>query len=120
MRGYAGRHIVTMDRKVEDGGADAGCTSGELLLLAVGSCAAGSTRRFLEDRGIDCLNLTLRVRYGPSPSGGAQNAIVVDLSLAEGIPEHLMAQLRDAILDGGVVGRLRRGTEFKIEAEPGT
>ncbi len=44
----AGPHEVVTDRKPEDGGTDAGCTSGELLLMAIGSCATGSVRTYLE------------------------------------------------------------------------
>ncbi len=45
--GSAGRHTVVTDRKVAEGGTDAGCTSGELLLLAMASCATGSIRNAL-------------------------------------------------------------------------
>ncbi len=38
--GVARRHVVITDRPVQDGGGDLGCTSGELLRLAIGSCVA--------------------------------------------------------------------------------
>lgn len=111
-------HSVTTDRKAEDGGTDTGCTSGELLLMAIGSCAAGSSRRYLEGLGIDCPGLALHLRFVPRPDG-AHDAISIELTPPEGVGAELLPGLRDEILRGGVVGRLARGSDLIIELAEG-
>jgi uncharacterized OsmC-like protein len=71
--GRAGPHEIVSDRKREDGGTDTGCTSGELLLLAIGSCAAGSVRNFLEQQDLPSSPLAVDVSFEPPDvAGGAQ------------------------------------------------
>ena len=114
LRCAIGRHVVTTDRKVEDGGTDAGCTSGELLLLAMGSCAAGSTRSYLESRGVACMDLVAEVGFEPSPTGAERDLIAITVTLPDSVPETEEPALRAAVLDGGVVGRLGLGSELAV------
>ena len=61
--GIARHHAVVTDRPAEEGGGDTGCTSGELLLVAIGSCSAGSLRKFFEQRGTPCSDLSVEVCF---------------------------------------------------------
>jgi hypothetical protein len=114
LRCAVGRHVVTTDRPVADGGGDAGCTSGELLLLSIGSCAAGSTRSALEARGVACMDLAVEIGFEPSPTGAARDLIVISVALPAAATAVDLPALEAAILDGGVVGRLRLGSELAV------
>ncbi len=108
-----GRHVVVTDRKVEDGGSDAGCTSGELLLVAAGSCAAGSTRRFLDEAGLP--SGTLAVDVGLEPAGeGERDTIVIAILLPPGCDDCKDSDVERAALSGGVVSRLALGSRIRI------
>jgi uncharacterized OsmC-like protein len=109
-----GRHIVLSDRKPEDGGADSGCTSGELLLVAAGSCATGSARSYLEARGLPARDLAAEVALEPSSTGEERDKIVITLLLPEELSSETVASARRAALGGGVVGRLMLGSEVDV------
>jgi uncharacterized OsmC-like protein len=109
-----GRHLVLTDRKSEDGGADAGCTSGELLLVAAGSCATGSARFYLEARGLPARDLATEVSLEPSPTGRERDMIVITLSLPEEVSDEAVGAARRAVFGGGVVGRLMLGSEVDV------
>lgn len=113
LRCRAGRHQLITDRKPQDGGTDAGCTSGELLLLAIGSCAAGSLRSYFETRGCPAAEFSLAVDYKPS-STGARDSIVIEVSLPGGLPAQEPDAVKQAALSGGVVSRLRLGSTVEV------
>jgi uncharacterized OsmC-like protein len=110
----AGRHTLVTDRKPADGGADAGCTSGELLLLAAGSCACGSVRNYLEARGLAAAELAVTVDFQPSPTPGARDMIVIALKLPGKTPREEIDTIKAAALSGGVVSRLALGSEIEV------
>ena len=114
LRCRIGRHVIITDRKPADGGADAGCTSGELLLAAVGSCAAGSTRRYLDEHGMPAGGLTLNVRFEYPGSPDARDRIAIDILVPGPIDQHQIRQIADAALSGGVVSRLAQGSEITV------
>jgi uncharacterized OsmC-like protein len=113
LRCRAGRHQLITDRKPQDGGTDAGCTSGELLLLAIGSCAAGSLRSYFETRGCPAADFSLAVDFKPSATG-ARDSIVIEVSLPAGLPAQEPDAVKQAVLSGGVVSRLRLGSTVEI------
>ena len=100
----SGVHVVVTDRKPADGGRDAGCTSGELLLMAVGSCATGSVRTHLQSLGLPAQDLSVRVTLEPSPSG--RDLIAIELSLPAGLSADQIEAARQAAICGAVVSRL--------------
>jgi uncharacterized OsmC-like protein len=108
-----GRHVVVTDRKVEDGGSDAGCTSGELLLVAAGSCAAGSTRRFLDEAGLPSGGLAVDVGLEPA-ADGERDTIVIELRLPPGCGDCTDGEIQRAALSGGVVSRLALGSTIRV------
>ncbi len=116
--GSAGRHSVVTDRKIEDGGTDAGCTSGELLLLAMASCATGSIRNALAADGIAADNIRVEVELTAPKEQGRRDAIRITVVL----PARLLAGGTDAIVDaatsGGVVSRIRLGSDVEVRCRP--
>ncbi len=116
--GSAGRHSVVTDRKVADGGTDAGCTSGELLLLAMASCATGSIRNALAAEGISADDMRVEVELTAPRQPGERDAIRITVVL----PGRLLAGGTDAIVaaatSGGVVSRIRCGSDIEVRCRP--
>jgi len=114
LRCSVGRHVIVTDRKSADGGTDAGCTSGELLLVAAGSCATGAVRRYLDGRGFPAFDLVVEVSLKPAGLPGSRDKIVIEILVSADVPEHDVRQIETAALSGGVVGRLALGSEIEI------
>ena len=116
--GIAGRHAVVTDRKIEDGGSDVGCTSGELLLLAIGSCATGSVRNCLDASGVRSDTLDVTVNFERSAVAGERDAIAIVVR----VPADILAANADAIaaaaISGGVVSRMRLGSLVSVRCQP--
>jgi uncharacterized OsmC-like protein len=114
----AGRHQIVTDRKIDDGGGDAGCTSGEVLLVAIGSCTTGSVRNFLRESGLPIDGLEVTVDFEPSDEPGERDTIVIVV----GLPAGILAQKSDAILEaargGGVVSRILLGSRVALRCQP--
>lgn len=118
--GRAGRHEITIDRKVEDGGADSGCTSAELLLLAVGACATGSVRNFLDEQRLPSAPLGVDVSFRPSHDPTDRDSIAIVVSLPANVPEDQDAVVKSVVLSGGVTGRLALGSVVDVDVTHGT
>lgn len=110
----AGPHTVITDRKAADGGTDAGCTSGELLLLAIGSCATGSIRNDLLARGLSAQGLSVEVAFEPSPQANARDVIAITVSLPQAMLDAGTAPIKAAAIAGGVVSRIRLGSVVDV------
>ena len=82
--GSAGRHRVVTDRKVTYGGTDAGCTSCELLLLAMASCATGSIRNALAEYKLGTDDIRVEVNLVPPNTPGARDGILITVAAALG------------------------------------
>ncbi len=106
------RNVVT-DRPLDEGGTDAGFTSGEMLLLAIGSCASGSLRRHFIDQGTPCQSLSLDVRFNAPVAPGRRDCIVIDLTVDESLCAD-RDRLRNAVLSGGVTSRIAAGSDMDI------
>ncbi len=72
LRCSVGQHVIVTDRKKAEGGTDAGCTSGELLLVSAGSCATGAVRRYLDGRGISSRDMAVEVSLKPASLPGSR------------------------------------------------
>ena len=116
--GSAGRHSVITDRKAEDGGTDAGCTSGELLLLAMGSCATGSVRKAFAARGNPIDDIGVEVELSPAKAQGARDAILITVYLPRSVLAHGTGPIVDAAVSGGVVSRIALGSEIDVRCRP--
>ena len=114
----AGRHQLITDRKIDDGGSDAGCTSGELLLVAIGSCTTGSVRNFLRASGLPTDGIEVNVEFEPSIQPGERDTIVIVI----GLPAEVLAEKSDAIFEaargGGVVSRMLLGSHVALRCQP--
>jgi uncharacterized OsmC-like protein len=113
----ARQHIVITDRPPAEGGEDRGCTSGELLLMAIGSCATGSLRNFLEAHEAPVEGLETRVALAPSSTPGACDKLVLAVTLPRGADRFDDETLRTAATSGGVVSRLQAGSEIEVRVE---
>lgn len=112
--GTARHHSVVTDRAASDGGGDLGCTSGELLLLAMGSCAAGSLNVYFQNQGLHCSGFIVEVALEPAATAGARDRIVISPHLP-GILTGVDADtIRAVISAGGVTSRVQLGSEVEI------
>lgn len=116
--GTAGRHTVVTDRKVADGGGDAGCTSGELLLLAMASCATGSVRKALAARALPNDAIRVDVDLAPPKRDGARDAILITVRLPQAVLDAGQAPVIEAATAGGVVSRLKLGSDIDVRCLP--
>jgi len=116
--GVAGHHAIVTDRKVEEGGGDVGCTSGELLLLAIGSCATGSVRKYLWGAGLATDGLEVDVDLEPSPVAGERDAIAIRISLPAEILDGRIDEITTASQSGRVVSRIRLGSRVAVRCRP--
>ncbi|MGE5525018.1 MAG: OsmC family protein [Rhodospirillaceae bacterium] len=111
--GIARTHAVVTDRPVDEGGTDTGFTSGELLLLAIGSCCTGSLRGYLEAQGKTVRDLEVTVHFEPAGEG-VRDRIVITLKLDardyRGNPDRIKA----AAVSGGVASRLCAGSDVEV------
>jgi uncharacterized OsmC-like protein len=111
--GTARKHAVVTDRPLEDGGTDTGFTSGEMLLLAIGSCASGNLRRHFIEQGTPCRSLSVDVRFDTPVAPGKRDRIIIDLQLDDKLCANRTG-IRTAVLSGGVTSRLATGSDMEI------
>lgn len=114
LRGAARQHVVVTDRPAAEGGTDSGCTSGELLLLAIGSCAAAGLRGHLEARRLPTDNFSLEVFFEAHEDRGRRDRIVICVNLDESARGADPAAIRAAATTGGVTGRIALGSELVV------
>lgn len=106
------RALIT-DRPLESGGTDIGYTSGELLLLAIGSCASGSLRNFFEARGLPSQDMVTEVFFEPAASG-ERDRIVIEIDLGEEQPRVSADAIKAAAISGRVVSRVKLGSVIEV------
>ena len=111
-------HAVVTDRKGEDGGSDAGCTSGELLLMAMGSCAMGSLRNALSQYRLSPDEIAIEVELTPTDPPADRDAIRITVRLADRALAAGSDAIAHAATSGGVVSRIRLGSTVQVRTEP--
>ena len=111
--GSARTHSLVTDRPLEQGGTDIGFTSGEMLLLAIGSCATGSLRNYLEMRGTPCAGIEADVFFEPTVPG-ARDRVVIELHVPESMLAAGVDAIRTAVTSGGVTSRVKLGSEIDV------
>lgn len=114
--GVARHHAVLTDRTREKGGSDIGCTSGELLLLAIASCAAGGLRNHIEAQGHTPEALRVTAFFEAPPDPGARDRIVLSIALGTLADRVDPDAIRTAAVSGGVTSRIHAdcGLEVRI------
>ena len=65
----AGRHAITVDEPVEEGGADLGPSPQQLLAAALASCTAVTMEMYAQRKGWDTSGLAVDVQYTPAERG---------------------------------------------------
>lgn len=116
--GTAGRHTVVTDRKPEDGGGDEGCTSGELLLLAMASCATGSVRNALAARSLPNDDIRVEVDLIPPKQVGERDGILITVLLPRTVCDAGETPVIEAATAGGVVSRIKLGSHIEVRCRP--
>ena len=116
--GSAGRHTVVTDRRAADGGTDAGCTSGELLLLAMASCATGSIRNALTARAIPAADICVEVELTPPKAPAARDGILITVFLPQVVLATGVEPIVAAATSGGVVSRIHLGSDIEVCCKP--
>jgi hypothetical protein len=117
--GTAGAHQIVTDRKPADGGTDEGPTSGELLLLAMASCATGSIRGRCEaGRALKENDIRVEVALVPPKQAGARDAILVTAYLPPAVLAASRDQIAAAALAGNVCSRVALGSEVELALKP--
>jgi hypothetical protein len=116
--GTAGRHSVVTDRKVTDGGSDAGCTSGELMLLAMASCATGSIRSALAARGTPLDDMRVDVDFVPPKQASVRDGILITVFLPPAVLADGIEPILAAVAGGGVCSRIKLGSDVEVRCLP--
>ena len=106
------RALIT-DRPVESGGTDIGYTSGELLLLAIGSCATGGLRNFFEANGLPSQDIVTEVFFEPA-APGERDRIVIEIDLGKDRLHAGADAIKAAATSGRVVSRVKLGSEIEV------
>ncbi len=111
-------HVVLTDRKSEGGGSNSGCTSGELLLMAAGSCAMGSLRSALSEYSLASDEIVVQVEFTPAAKQDAEDGILITVCLAERALTAGADAIATAARSGGVVSRLQLGSKLEVRCRP--
>lgn len=111
--GTARNRTVVTDRPLDEGGTDTGFTSGEMLLLAIGSCASGNLRRHFTEQGTPCRSLSVDVRFDAPVVPGRRDRIVIDLTLDDSLCADREC-IKAVALSGGVTSRIVAGSDVDI------
>jgi uncharacterized OsmC-like protein len=109
------RAVIT-DRPLDGGGTDLGFTSGELLLMAMGSCATGSLRNFFEKQGLRCDDLGVEIFF--EPVTGERDRIVIEVSAAPQVLAAGVETIKGAATAGRVVSRVALGSAIEVRLAP--
>lgn len=89
-----GRHTLTVDQPIEDGGEDTAPTPTELFIASLATCVAHYARRYLSrhDLPVEGLGVTASFDMGKSPSR------VSDVQLRVTVSDAVPAERRAALL----------------------
>lgn len=109
---------MVTDRKAADGGTDTGPTSGELLLLAMASCATGLIRNALAARKLAADDIKVDVALTPPKSEGARDGILITVFLPPQVLAAGAEPIVAAATAGGVVSRIELGSDIEVRCRP--
>lgn len=112
--GIARHHAVVTDRTVEDGGTDIGCMSGELLLLAIGSCSTDVLLRFLNQKSVPGRNISVDVFFEQHDIAARRDRIVISINGDDDFLFTNAEEIKAAAVSGAVTSRLRLGSDIDV------
>jgi len=116
--GTARGRSVVMDRPEDEGGTDSGFISGELLLLAVGSCVNSGLTTYLDSIHQPTDGVWVEVEHPPVPEGGLRSDTPSPVIVTLGVDEPEAPDDRDALIEaatsGRVATRIKRCGEFTV------
>ena len=102
------------DRPIGGGGSDLGFTSGELLLVAIGSCVIGSLNTCLKESGEATGGLRAVLRFDPPDADRSFGRVVVDVCIPGVARPEQRPDLVAAAEAGRVMQRVRAGSEVVV------
>ncbi len=112
--GTARHHAVVTDRPKDENGTDVGCTSGELLLLAIGSCGMAGLRRLFEEKNIPCHDFSVDVFFEAQADAQQRDRIIMSINIGHDVQDLDTAAITKAATSGGVTSRIRLGSAMDI------
>ncbi|MGH2562424.1 MAG: OsmC family protein [Thermomicrobiales bacterium] len=86
-------HALTVDRRVERGGADLGLSGGELLLAALGGCFLTTLAGAAEARGITVHRVDVTVRGLEAPGPSRYTDVTIDADVDADAPDEEIDKL---------------------------
>jgi putative redox protein len=89
-------HLVICDQPGENHGTDAGMSPPEFLLVSLGTCAGYYATQYLQVRGLDTKNLTVRVSAGKAARPTRLDMFVIEVEAPDVDARHYEGLLRAA------------------------
>lgn len=89
-----GRHTLTVDQPVDQGGEDSAPTPTELFVASLASCVAHYARRYLTRHGLPTEGLEVTASYDLAKSPARVGDVQVQVKVSDAIP----AERLDALL----------------------
>jgi len=86
-------HVLRVDQKVADGGADSGPTPTELFVASLAACVGYSARRFLARHDLPTAGLSVTARSTGAAKPARVGRIQVDVTLPRDFPQERAAGL---------------------------
>lgn len=117
--GTARHHAVVTDRPKDEDGTDVGCTSGELLLLAIGSCGMAGLRRLFEEKNISLRDFSVDVFFEPQADAQQRDRIIMSINIGHDLQNIDPEAITKAATSGGVTSRMRLGSAMDIRIARG-
>ena len=109
-------HVLRVDQKVADGGADSGPTPTELFVASLAACVGYSARRFLARHDLPTAGLTVTARSTGAVKPARVGRIEVEISLPEDFPEQRTAALLAVASHCSVHSSLEQPPEVVVTA----
>ena len=93
----ARQHVVASDQPVADGGFDEGMTPPELLLAALGSCAAYYAAEYLRKAGLASTGTRVRVSAGKAKSPARMEHFEIEIEAPVALSGNQRKSVEEAV-----------------------
>lgn len=88
--------------------------SGELLLLAIGSCSMDVLLRFFRERGISGKNISVDVFFEKHASATQRDRIVISINGDNDLLSIDAEMIKAVAISGGVTSRMKLGSNIDV------
>ncbi len=107
-------HVVRVDQKVADGGADSGPTPTELFVAGLAACVGYSARRFLARHELPAAGLSVTARSTGAAKPARVGRIQVEIALPRDFPPERGAALLAVASHCSVHSSLKQPPEVEV------